>query len=86
MTARSLECTTYDVRRLSPAKQQSAVLSMFDCLGPGQTFTFVCDFDPGRLKRKFSAFFDGEHSWTCIQQGPPEWTIEVGKRGHMETC
>jgi uncharacterized protein (DUF2249 family) len=84
MTVRLPNCTTYDVRRLAPAKQQAAVLSMFDDLRPGHTFTFVCDFDPGRLKRKFSAFFDGEHTWTCVQQGPPEWKIEVGKRGRME--
>ena len=33
---------------------------MFDGLKPGQTFTFVCDFDPAVLERKFMAFFDEE--------------------------
>jgi uncharacterized protein (DUF2249 family) len=79
MSVQSQNAMTYDVRKLPPAKQQAAVLSMFDGLRPSQTFTFVCDFNPMALERKFAAFFDGEHSWTCIWQGPSEWRIEVGK-------
>ncbi|MCO5066425.1 MAG: DUF2249 domain-containing protein [Rhizobiaceae bacterium] len=56
---------------------------MFDGLRPSQTFTFVCAFDPTALERKFAAFFDGEHSWTCIRQGPSEWRIQVGKRAQV---
>jgi uncharacterized protein (DUF2249 family) len=72
---------TFDVSRLASVKQQSAVLSMFDGLASGQTFTVVCDFDPVRLKRQFAAFFDGEHRWTCLRRGPPEWWIEIGRTG-----
>lgn len=70
---------TYDVRRLPAARKQSAVLSMFDGLKPGQTFTVVLDFDPYKLKRQLEAFFAGEYSWVCFQPGPPEWLIEIGK-------
>lgn len=84
MPVQSLNDMTFDVRRLPPAKQQAAVLAMFDGLRPSQTFIFVCDFEPTALKRKFAAFFDGEHSWTCVRQGPPEWMIEVGKLAQVE--
>ncbi len=84
MSVQSQNDMTFDVRRLPAAKQQAAVLSMFDGLRPSQTFTFVCDFDPTALERKFAAFFDVEHSWTCIWQGPPEWRIEVGKRTEVK--
>ncbi|UCI22921.1 DUF2249 domain-containing protein (plasmid) [Mesorhizobium sp. B2-1-8] len=70
---------TYDVRRLPPERKQSAILSMFDGLKPGQTFTVIVDFDPCKLKRQLEAFFAAEYSWACFQQGPPEWLIEIGK-------
>lgn len=69
----------YDVRRLPPERKQSAVLSMFDGLKPGQTFVVVLDFDPGKLRRQFEAFFAGEHIWVCLRLGPPEWLIEIGR-------
>jgi uncharacterized protein (DUF2249 family) len=80
MTTQPADCMIYDVRRLSPAKQLSAVLSMFDGLANGQAFIFVCDFDPARIEKKFAAFFASEHSWICVHDGPPIWEIEIGRR------
>nr|WP_292423626.1 DUF2249 domain-containing protein [Mesorhizobium sp.] len=70
----------FDVRRLHPARKQSAVMSMFDSLEPGQAFSVVLDIDPGRLKRRFEAFFAGDFTWICLELGPREWLIEIGKR------
>lgn len=69
----------YDVRRLHPARKQSAVMSMFDSLEAGQSFSVVLDFDPDRLKRRFEAFFAGDFTWTCLELGPREWLIEIRK-------
>jgi uncharacterized protein (DUF2249 family) len=71
---------TYDVRRLPAERKQSAVLSMFDGLKPSQTFVVVLDFDPDKLRRQFEAFFSGEHIWVCLEPGPPDWLIEIGRR------
>jgi len=70
----------YDVRRVHPAKKQSAVMSMFDSLEPGQAISVVLDFDPARLKRRFEAFFAGDFTWICLQLGPREWPVEIGRR------
>jgi uncharacterized protein (DUF2249 family) len=70
---------TYDVRKLPPERKQSAVLSMFDGLRPGQTFVVVLDFDPDKLRCQFEAFFVGEHIWVCLEPGPPDWLIEIGR-------
>lgn len=70
---------TYDVRKLPPERKQSAVLSMFDGLKPGQTFVVVLDFDPDKLKRQFDAFFADDHVWITLKEGPPEWLVEIGK-------
>ncbi len=69
----------YDLRRLHAARKQSAILSMFDSLAPGQAFSVVLDFDPDRLKRQFEAFFGGDFAWACLEPGPPEWLIEIRK-------
>ncbi|MDX8482854.1 DUF2249 domain-containing protein [Mesorhizobium sp. VK24D] len=70
----------YDVRRLHAARKQSAIMSMFDGLEPGQTFSVILDFDPGRLKRQFESSFAGDLVWVCLEIGPPEWLIEIGRR------
>ncbi|WP_246765542.1 DUF2249 domain-containing protein [Aminobacter sp. SR38] len=72
--------STFDVRNLPAAKKRAAMLSIFDGLNPGEACEVVCDFDPARLARQFDAFFDKEHSWICLQEGPPFWRIEIGKR------
>ncbi|RUU49049.1 DUF2249 domain-containing protein [Mesorhizobium sp. M2C.T.Ca.TU.002.02.1.1] len=71
---------TYDVRRLHAARKRAAIMSMFDGLKPGQTFSVVLDFDPSRLKRQFEAFFPNDFVWVCLEPGPPEWLIEIGRR------
>ncbi|CDX53586.1 conserved hypothetical protein [Mesorhizobium plurifarium] len=70
----------YDVRRLHPAKKQSAVMSMFDSLEPGHAISVVLDFDPARLKRRFEAFFADDFTWICLELGPREWLVEIGRR------
>lgn len=70
----------YDVRRLHPARKQSAVMSMFDSLEPGQAISVVLDFDPARMKRRFEAFFAGDFTWICLELGPREWLVEIGRR------
>lgn len=70
----------YDIRRLHPAKKQSAIMSIFDSLRPGQAFSVVLDFDPDSLKRQFEAFFAGDFTWVCLELGPREWLIEIGRR------
>ncbi|MDX8535615.1 DUF2249 domain-containing protein [Mesorhizobium sp. VK25D] len=70
----------YDVRRLHTARKQSAIMSMFDGLEPGQTFSVILDFDPRRLKRQLESSFAGDLVWVCLEIGPPEWLIEIGKR------
>ncbi|MDX8528304.1 DUF2249 domain-containing protein [Mesorhizobium sp. MSK_1335] len=70
----------FDVRRLHAARKQSAIMSMFDGLKPGQTFSVILDFDPGRLKRQLEGSFAGDFVWVCLEIGPPEWLIEIGKR------
>ncbi|WP_434722840.1 DUF2249 domain-containing protein [Mesorhizobium sp. RIZ17] len=73
------KATAYDVRRLPAERKRSAVLSMFDGLRPGQTFTVVLDFDPETLKRQFEAFFPDDYVWTCLEAGPPDWLVEIGR-------
>ncbi|TPJ27267.1 DUF2249 domain-containing protein [Mesorhizobium sp. B2-7-2] len=70
----------YDVRRLHTARKQGAVMSMFDSLEPGQAFSVILDFDPRRLKRQLESSFAGDLDWVCLEIGPPEWLIEIGKR------
>lgn len=70
----------YDMRRLHPAKKQSAIMSIFDSLKPGQAFSVVLDFDPDSLKRQFEAFLAGDFTWVCLELGPREWLIEIGRR------
>ncbi|MCB0137951.1 MAG: DUF2249 domain-containing protein [Caldilineaceae bacterium] len=68
---------SFDVRRLAREKQQAAIHSMFDGLPPGQSMLVSLDSDPAGLKRQFEAFFGDEHSWDCIQLGPPVWQILI---------
>jgi uncharacterized protein (DUF2249 family) len=70
----------YDVRRLHAARKQSAIMSMFDGLEPGQAFSVILDFDPGRLKLQFEASFAGDFAWVCLELGPPAWLIEISRR------
>lgn len=71
---------TYDVRKLPAALKKAAVLSAFDGLYPGEECVVICDFDTSRLESQFKAFFDDDHSWVCLQSGPPHWHIQIGKR------
>ncbi|WP_455707295.1 DUF2249 domain-containing protein [Mesorhizobium sp. ORM8.1] len=52
---------------------------MFDGLKPGQTFVVILDFDPEGLKRRFEAFFADDCVWICLEAGPPEWRVEIGR-------
>lgn len=79
MVRRTGGAPTYDVRRLPAAKTQSAILSMFDGLRPGQSFRAICDFKLTRLRRSFAGFFGEEHRWTCRRRGPRLWQIKIGK-------
>jgi uncharacterized protein (DUF2249 family) len=38
------------------------------------------DFDPARLKRRFEAFFADDFTWICLELGPREWLVEIGRR------
>jgi uncharacterized protein (DUF2249 family) len=76
----------YDVRKLPPANKDSAILSMFDGLHPGEAVQVVCDFDPSRLERKFRAFFAEGCVWTYLRSGPPDWQIEIGKLAAVPEC
>ncbi|RWL81225.1 MAG: DUF2249 domain-containing protein [Mesorhizobium sp.] len=55
-------------------------MSMFDGLQPGQAFSVLLGFDPGRLEGQFEAFFGDDFAWVCLDPGPPEWLIEIRKR------
>ena len=77
---RTQEIEAYDVRRLHAARKQSAVMSMFDSLEPGQAISVVLDFDPARMKRRFEAFFAGDFTWICLELGPREWLVEIGRK------
>ncbi|TIO99909.1 MAG: DUF2249 domain-containing protein [Mesorhizobium sp.] len=81
--ANSLErrVEAYDWKRLHAARKQSAIMSMFDGLQPGQAFSVLLGFDPGRLKGQFEAFFGDDFAWVLSRP----WATGMADRNQETT-
>ena len=70
-----------DVRTIPPPQKHSTILSRFDALQPGQSFTLVNDHDPKPLYYQFNAEQPGRFEWEYLESGPSVWRVRIGKAG-----
>ena len=70
-----------DVRAIPPPQKHPTILSRFDALQPGQSFTLVNDHDPKPLYYQFNAEQPGRFEWEYLESGPSVWRVRIGKAG-----
>lgn len=68
-----------DVRAVAPRERHPLIFGTFDALAPGEAFTLVNDHEPRPLFYQFSAEYEGEFTWTYLEQGPEVWQVLIGK-------
>ena len=67
------------MRTMPPTERHSSILARFDGLLPGDGFVLVNDHDPKPLYYQFDAEMPGQFSWQCLESGPGEWKVLIGK-------
>ncbi len=68
-----------DVRVIPPPRKHPTILSRFEALTPGESFTLINDHDPKPLYYQFSAEMPGRFEWEYLEQGPRVWRVRIGK-------
>jgi uncharacterized protein (DUF2249 family) len=68
-----------DVRVIPPPQKHPTIISRFEALQPGQSFTLVNDHDPKPLYYQFSAEMPGRFEWEYLERGPSVWRVRLGK-------
>ena len=71
--------TELDVRIIPPPRKHPTILSTFDALEPGQSFTLINDHDPKPLYYQFNAELPGRFEWEYLERGPAVWRVRIGK-------
>ena len=69
-----------DVRSLVPAQRHAKIFELVGQLAPGGSFVLVNDHDPKPLHDQLDAEFPSQFSWTCFEEGPAVWRVEIGRR------
>lgn len=69
-----------DVRVIPPREKHPTILSTFDALAPGESFTLVNDHDPVPLRYQFEAERAGIFGWEYLERGPDLWRVEISRR------
>jgi uncharacterized protein (DUF2249 family) len=70
-----------DVRRIPPRQKHPAIMSLFNGLRSGQSFTLVNDHDPVPLYHQFNALYAGRFEWEYLESGPEVWRVRIGRTG-----
>ncbi|TDU87872.1 uncharacterized protein (DUF2249 family) [Kribbella voronezhensis] len=73
------EPTVIDVRRIARGGRHPRVFARYARLAPGETFVLVNSHDPKPLRREFEAIHAGAFSWDCLEAGPEEWRVRIGR-------
>ncbi len=68
-----------DVRVIPPPQKHPTILSKYEALQPGQSFTLINDHDPKPLYYQFSAEFAGQFEWEYLERGPQIWRVRIGR-------
>ena len=69
-----------DVRAIAPHERHAQLFDRFDGLLPGEAFVIVNDHNPVPLRRQLEGRSPGEVQWTCLQDGPALWRVQIGKQ------
>jgi len=69
-----------DVRTLIPRDRHRQIFETYTKLEPGESFVLVNDHDPRPLYYQFDAEYEGEFSWSYLEEGPTTWRVEIGRR------
>ena len=72
-----------DVRAIAPHERHAQLFDRFDGLLPGEAFVIVNDHNPVPLRRQLEGRSPGEVQWTCLQDSPALWRVQIGKQ---EAC
>jgi uncharacterized protein (DUF2249 family) len=70
-----------DVRTIPPRQKHPTIMSLFNGLEPGGSFTLVNDHDPAPLYYQFNALFPGQFAWEYLESGPEVWRVRIGRTG-----
>jgi uncharacterized protein (DUF2249 family) len=68
-----------DVRAIPPPQKHPTILSRYEALAPGQSFTLVNDHDPRPLYYQFNVEQAGRFEWEYLEEGPSVWRVRIGK-------
>lgn len=68
-----------DVRKIAPRQKHPAIMSLFNGLQPGQSFTLINDHDPAPLYYQFNALYPGQFAWEYLESGPEVWRVRIGR-------
>ena len=74
------ESKLLDVRTLIPRDRHRQIFETYANLEPGESFVLVNDHDPRPLYYQFDAEYEGEFSWSYLEEGPTTWRVEIGRR------
>ena len=69
-----------DVRNITPAQRYASICEYIDQLAFGASFILINGHDPKPLCGQFQAEYPGQLFWTCIEEGPSVWRVEIGWR------
>ena len=69
-----------DVRNLVPAQRHDMIFEHIYGLAFGSSFVLINDHDPKPLHDQLDAEFPSQFSWTCFEEGPAVWRVEIGRR------
>lgn len=82
----SLAVPQIDLRRLTPAERQPALLALFQHLQPGDAFDLLSDEAPAALQQQLQAHWPGQFSWTEAGTGPTLWQARVSRLPAGRSC
>ncbi len=71
--------TELDVRIIPPPRKHPTIISTFEALKRGESFTLINDHDPKPLYYQFNAELPGQFEWEYLERGPAVWRVRIGK-------
>ncbi|MBX7159664.1 MAG: DUF2249 domain-containing protein [Acidimicrobiia bacterium] len=69
-----------DVRDMAPAQRHPTIFGALDALGNGETLRLVNDHDPAPLRFQLEATRPREYTWTPVESGPDQWSVDIACR------
>ena len=78
----NMDTVQLDVRPVEPKDRFATIMGAYDALPAGGLLDLVVDHDPKCMYYTLEAMRGEESfSFTCLENGPEIWRVEVGKLG-----